>query len=161
MLTYHRLRYWHSCPYWVWYNIYCSLVSLQAIKKNRNFLTWLILTACPEGCTKCTDSSGTVKCDFGFCTSTATQARTYNGIEGTCPGEYPRSSAFIVANTMPVESLSLLSNEECSHWIQRNLLSHWGLVTHQYGNVLTVCHLGFRAPSQYKDRLIYVWRFPC
>ena len=24
-----------------------------------------------------------------------------------------------------------------------------------------ICGLAFWAPSQYKDRLIYVWRFPC
>ena len=33
------------------------------------------------------------------------------------------------------------------------------LVYHEKISVFNIVHI--RAPSQYKDRLIYVWRFPC
>ena len=34
-------------------------------------------------------------------------------------------------------------------------------VSHQYLYGVTVFEIVSWAPSQYKDRLIYVWRFPC
>ena len=76
-------------------------------------------------------------------------------VTGEFPTQWPVRRSFDVVFDLCLNKR--LSKQSWGRWFETPSCSLWGYYICHALHVLQQC----RARSQYKDRLIYVWRFPC